>query len=152
MFLNVVLEKTLESPIVGKDIKPVNPKGNQSWILIGRTDADAEVPIFWPPDVKNWLIGKAPDAGKHWRQEEKGTTEDEMVRWYHWLDGHEFEQSWGAGGGQGSRACCKSMGSQRVEHNWVNELNWTVISQKERKVVYDISYIQNLKNNTNKCM
>jgi len=84
MFLNVVLEKTLESPIVGKDIKPVNPKGNQSWILIGRTDADAEVPIFWPPDVKNWLIGKAPDAGKHWRQEEKGTTEDEMVRWYHW--------------------------------------------------------------------
>ena len=81
-------EKTLESPLDCKEIQPVQPKGNHSWIFIGRTDAEAETPILWPPDAKNWLIGKDPDAGKDWRQEEKGTTEDEMVRWLHWLDGH----------------------------------------------------------------
>ena len=85
------LEKTLESPLGYKEIKLVNPKGNQSWIFIGRTDAEAETPILWPPDVKNWLIGKDPDAGKDWRQEEKGMTEDEMVGWHHGLNGHEFE-------------------------------------------------------------
>ena len=90
-FWTMVLEKTLESPLDYKEIKPVNPKGNQSWIFIGRTDAEAEAPIFWPPDVKNWLIGKDPDAGKDWRQEEKGTTEHEMVEWHHQFDGHEFE-------------------------------------------------------------
>ena len=88
----VVLEKTLESPLDCKEIKSVNPKGNQSWIFIGRTDAEAETPILWPPDVKNWLIGKYPDAGKDWRQEEKGMTEDKIVGWHHWLDGHKFEQ------------------------------------------------------------
>ena len=90
-FWTVVLEKTLESPLDCKEIKSVNPKGDQSWIVIGRTDAEAETPILWPPDAKNWLIGKDPDAGKDWRREEKGTTEDEMVGWHHWLNGHEFE-------------------------------------------------------------
>ena len=90
-FWTVVLEKTLESPLDCKEIQPVHPKGNQSWIFIGRTDTEAEAPILWPPDVKNWLIGKDPNAGKDWRQEEKGTTEDEMVGWHHRRDGHEFE-------------------------------------------------------------
>ena len=90
-FWTVVLEKTLESALECKEIQPVHPKRNQSWILIGRTDAKVETPILWPPDVKNWLIGKDPDAGKDWRQEEKGTTEDEMVGWPHQLDRHEFE-------------------------------------------------------------
>ena len=92
-FWTVVLEKTLESPLDCKEIKPANPKGNQSWIFIGRTDAEAEAPILWPFDVKNGVIGKDPDAGKDWRWEEKGTTEDEMVEWHHRLDGHEFEQA-----------------------------------------------------------
>ena len=90
-FWTVVLEKILESPLNCKDIEPVNPKGNQSWIFIGRTDAEAETPIFWPPDTKNWLTGKDRDAGKDWRREDKGTTEDEMVGWHHQLYGHEFE-------------------------------------------------------------
>ena len=102
----VELEKTPQSPLDCKEIKPVNPKGNQSWIFIERTDAEAEVPIFWPPDAKNWLIGKDPDAGKDWGQEEKGTTVDEMVGWHHKLDGHEFEQTPGISDGQGSVACC----------------------------------------------
>ena len=84
-------EKTLESPLDCKEIQLVQPKGNQSWIFIGKTDAEAETPILWPPDVKNWLIGKDPVSGKDWRQEEKGTTEDEMVGWHHWLNGHKFE-------------------------------------------------------------
>ena len=83
--------KTLESSLDCKEIKPVNPKGNQSWIIIGRTDAKAETPLLWLPDAKNWLIGKDPDAGEDWRQEEKGMREDEIVGWHHWLDGHEFE-------------------------------------------------------------
>ena len=86
-----MLKKTIESPLDRKEIKPVNPQGNQSWIFIGRTDAEAEAPIVWPPDAKSWLTGKDPDADKDRRQEEKGTTEDEMVGWHHWLDGHEFE-------------------------------------------------------------
>ena len=99
-FWTVVLEKTLESPLDSKEIKPVNPKGNQSWIFIGRTDA--EVPILWPPDVKSWLIGKDPDAGKDWGQEEKGTTENVMIEWHNRLNGHEFEQALGDSEGQGS--------------------------------------------------
>ena len=98
-FWTVVLEKTLESVLDCKEIQPAHPKGNQSWIFIGRTDAEAETPMLWPPDVKNWLIGKDPDAGKDWRQEEKGTTEDKMVGWHHWLDAHEFEQAPGVGDG-----------------------------------------------------
>ena len=90
-FWTVVLEKTLESPLYSKEIQPVHPKGNQSWIFIGRTDAEAETPILWTPDAKSWLTGKDPDVGKDWRWEEKGTTEDEMVGWHHRFDGHEFE-------------------------------------------------------------
>ena len=90
-FWTLVLEKTLESPLDSKEIQPVHPKGNQSWIFIGRTGAEAETPVFWPPDMKNWLTGKDTDAGKEWRQEEKGTTEDEMAGWHHRLNGHEFE-------------------------------------------------------------
>ena len=90
-FWTVVLEKTLESPLNCKEIQPVHPKGNQSGIFTGRADAEAETLILWPPDVKNWLTGKDPDAGKDWRREEKGMTEDEMVGWHHWLNGHEFE-------------------------------------------------------------
>ena len=120
-FWTVVLEKTLESPLDSKEIKLVNPKGNQSWIFIGRTDAEAETPVLWPPDGKNWLIRKDPDAGKDWRQEEKGMTEDEMVGWHHQLNGHEFEQALGVGDGQGSLACCspwRCKGSDRTE--WLN--------------------------------
>ena len=101
-FWTVVLEKTPESPLDCKEIQPVNPKGNQSWTFTGRTDAETEAPILWPPDVKNWLIRKVPDTGRDWRQEKKGTTEHEMVGWHHSLDGHEFEWAPGDGEGQGS--------------------------------------------------
>ena len=128
-FWTVVLEKSLESSLDCKEIKPVNLKGNQSWIFIGRTDAEAESPILWPPAVKNWLLGKELDAGKDWRQEEKGTIEDEMVGWHHRLDGHEFEQALGVGKGQGRKpGMLQSMGLQTVGHNWVTELNWTEYS------------------------
>ena len=105
-FWTVVLEKTLESLLDCKEIKPAHPKGIQSWIFTERTDAEAETPILWLPDAKNWLTGKDPDAREDWRQEEKGITEDEMVGWHHWLDGYEFEQAPGVGDGQGSLACC----------------------------------------------
>ena len=121
-FWTVALEKTLESPWDCKEIKPVNLKGNLSWIFIGRTDAEAETPILWPPDVKNWLIGKDPGVGKDWRREEKEKTEDEMVRWHHWLDGHEFEQALGVGDGQGSLACCSPWGCKVL--NMTEQLNW----------------------------
>ena len=123
-FWTVVLEKSLESPLDCKEIKPVNTKGNQSWILIGRTDAEAS--ILWPPDVKKWLLGKDPDAGKDWRQEEKGMTEDEMVGWHHWLDGHEFEQARGDGDGQGSLSCCSPWGHK--ESDTTEWLNWTELA------------------------
>ena len=106
-----------------KEIKPVNPNGNQSWLFIGRTDAEAETPIVWPPDAKNWLTGKDRDAGKDWRQEEKGTIEDEMVGWHHWINGHEFEQAPRAGDEQGSLACCSPWGCKESDTSkW---LNWT---------------------------
>ena len=92
-FWTVVLEKTLESPLHSNEVKSVNPKGNQSWIFIGRTDAEVEAPILWPPDAMGWLIGKDPDAGKDWGQEEKETTEEEMVGWHQWLNGHELEEA-----------------------------------------------------------
>ena len=102
----MVLEKTLESPLDCKEIQPVHSKGDQSWVFIGRTDAEAETPILWPPDEKNQLIGKDPDAGKDGGQEEKGTTEDEMVGWHHQVNGRESEQTPGVGDGQGGLACC----------------------------------------------
>ena len=114
-FQIVVLEKTLKSLLDSKEIKPVNPKGNQSWIFIRRTDVEAEAPIFWPPDVKSQIIGKDPDAGKDWRQKEKGVTDDEMVGWHHWLNGDEFEQAPGDDEGQGSLACCSSWGCKELD-------------------------------------
>ena len=121
-FLTLVLEKTLESPLGCMEIKPVNPKGNQSWIYIGRTDAEAEASILWPPVGKNWLIGKDLDAGKDQRQEEKGMTEDEMVGWHHrpLISGHEFEWALWVDDGQGSLACC-SPWVHRVRHDLVTE-------------------------------
>ena len=117
----VVLEKTLESPLDCREIKPVNPKGNQSWIFIGRTDAGAEAPILWLTDAKNWLIWKDPDAGKDWRWEEKGMTEDEMVGWHNQLDGHEFEQALEVGDGQGSGACYSPWGRKKLDMiKWLN--------------------------------
>ena len=118
----VVSEKNLESPLDSKEIKPINPKRNQSWIFIGRTDAEAEAPILWLPDVKNWLTGKDPDAGEDWSQEEKGTTEDKMVGWHQQINGHEFQQAPGVGGGQGSLACCSPWG--RKELDTTEWLNW----------------------------
>ena len=120
-FWTVVLEKTPDSPLDSKDIKPDKPKGNQSWIFIGRIDDEAEGPILWPPDVKNWLIGKDPDAGEDWTQEEKGMTEDEMVGWHHGLNGHEFDQAPGVGDGQGSLACCSPWGHKELNMTeWLN--------------------------------
>ena len=121
-FWTVVLEKTLENPLDCKEIKPVNPKGNQSWIFIGRTDAEAEAPLLWPPDVMNWIIGKDPDSGKDWRQE-KWMTEDEMVGWHHQLNGNEFEEAPEVGGRQGSLVCCSPWGFE--ESDITEQLNWT---------------------------
>ena len=114
-FWAVVLEKTLERPLDCKEIQPVHPKGNQSWIFTGRIDAEGETPILWPPDVKNWLIWKDSDAGKDWRGEERATTEDEMVGWHHRFNGHEFEQAPGVGDGQGSLACCSPWGHKESD-------------------------------------
>ena len=118
-FWTVVLEKTLESPLDCKEIQPVHPKGNQSWIFIGRTDAKA--PIFWSLDAKSWFIWKDPEAGKDWRQEEKGTTEDEMVGWHHRLNGHEFGWTPGVGDGQGSLVWCSPWGCKELDMTeWLN--------------------------------
>ena len=114
----------LESPLDCKEIQPVHPKGDQSWVFIGRTDVEAEIPKLWLPDVKSWLISKIPDAGKDWRQEEKGTTEDEMVGWHHQLNWHGFGQTPGLGDGQGGLACCGLWG--RKESDTTERLNWTV--------------------------
>ena len=123
MLLNCGVEKALESPLDCKDMKPLHPKGNQSWIFIERTDAETEAPILCPLDAKNWLTGKDPDAGKDWRQEEKGMTEDEMAGWHHQLDGHVFEQTLGVGDGLEGLACCSPWG--RKELDMTEQLNWT---------------------------
>ena len=123
-----MLEKTLESHLDCKEIQPVHPKGNQSWIFIGRTDAEAETPILRPSDVKNWLIWKNPGAGKDWRRE-NGMTEDEMVGWHHWLNGHEFDEALGIGE-TGKPGMLQSMGSQRVGRDWATELNWLILKLK----------------------
>ena len=123
MLLNCGVEKALESPLDCKDMKPLHPKGNQSWIFIERTDAETEAPILCPLDAKNWLTGKDPDAGKDWRQEEKGMTEDEMAGWHHQLDGHVFEQTLGVGDGLEGLACCSPWG--RKELGTTEWLNWT---------------------------
>ena len=130
-FWTVVLEKTLESPLDFKEPQPVHSEGDQPWDLFGRNDAKAEAPVLWPPDVKSWLIGKDHDAGKDWRQEEKGMTEDEMVGLYHQLDRHEFEQAPTVVDGQGSLVCCSPWGRKEFGHDWATELNWDISSDQE---------------------
>ena len=129
-FWTVVLEKTLESPLDSKEIQPVHSEGDQSWVFIGRIDAEAETPVLCPPHAKSWLIGKDPDAGRDWGQEEKGTTEDEMASWHHWLDGCEFEWTPGVGNGQGGLACYDSWGhkeSDMTEWLYWTELNLSIL-------------------------
>jgi len=121
---NVVLEKTLESPLDCKEIQPVHSKGDRSWVFFGRTDGKAETPVLWPPHVKSWLIGKGSGAGRDWGQEETGTTEDEMAGWHHQLDGREFEWTPGVGDGQGGLACCSSW----VAKSWTWLSDWTVLT------------------------
>ena len=135
-FWTVVLEKTLGSPLDCKDIQPVYPKGDQSWVFIGRTDVAAETLILWPPHAKSWLIWKGPDAGRDWGQEEKGTTEDEMVGWHHWLNGHGFGRTLGVGAGKGGLVCCGSW-HRRVGHDWATELNWTHTGNIMLKILQD---------------
>ena len=125
-FWIVVLEKTLESSLNSKEIKLVNPQGNQLWIFTGRTGAEAQAPILWPPDAESWLTGKDPDAGNDGEQEEKGMTEDEMAGWHHWLNGHEFEQTQGDSVRQGSLACCSSCSTK----NGTQLSDWTTASSK----------------------
>ena len=127
-FWTVVLEKTLESPLENKEIKPVNLKGNQPWRFIGRTDAEAEAPILWPPDVRKWLTEKDPDAGKDWRQKEKRATEDEMVGWHHQLNGHELGKTLRDGEGQGSLECYSWWGLEELDTTWyLNDSNNNII-------------------------
>ena len=141
-FWTVLKEKTLESPLDCKEIKPVSSEGNQSWIFTGRTDAEAETPILWAPDSKNWLLRKGPDAGKDWSWEEKGVTEDEMVAWHHWLSGHEFEQAPGINDGQGHLACCSPWGHKELDttvwlnwtESWVKHQLWHSEMQGEREM------------------
>ena len=141
-FWTVVLEKTVESPLDCEEIKPVSPKGNQPWIVIGRTEAEAEAPIFWPPDAKNWLIGKDPDAGEDWRQEKEGTTEDEMDGWHHQLNGYEFEWASGVGDGQGSLACCSPWGHKELDTT--ERLNWSFVFYCfcYKNAAYSLKYIE----------
>ena len=124
-FWTVVLEKTLESPLDCKEVQPVHPKGDQSWVFTGRTDAEAETPVLWLPDAKNWLIGKDPDAGRDWGQEGKGTTEDETAGWHHQLNGHGVWVKPGSWWWTGRPGVLQFMGSQRVRHDWMTELNWS---------------------------
>ena len=132
-FWTVVLEKTHESPLDCKEIQPVHPKGDQSWVFSGRTDAEAESPVLWPPHAKSWLIGKDSDAGRDWGQEEKRMTENEMAGWHHWLDGHEFEWTLGVGDGQGGLACCDSWGHKELDTT--ERLNWTEQEKKKQILI-----------------
>ena len=137
-FCTVVSEKTLESPLDCKEIQPVHPKGDQSWVFIGRTDVEAETPLLWPPHAKSWLIWKDPDAGKDWGQEEKGTIEDQMFGWHHQLNGHGFVWTPGVGDGKRGLACCGSLGLKELDttewlnrtpcrvREWNTELNWSL--------------------------
>ena len=141
-FWTVVLEKTLESPLDCKEIQPVHSKGDQSWVFFGRNDTEAETPVLWPPYAKSWLIGKDSDAGRDWGQEEKGTAEDEMAGWHHWLDGSESQWTLGAGDGQGGLACWHSWG--RKESDPTEWLNWTELillhKLEDKKYIYTVFY------------
>ena len=127
-----MLEKTLESPLDSREIKSVNPNGNQPWIFTGQIDTEAETPILWPPDAKSWLTGKDHDAGKDWGQKEKRATEDEMIGWHHWLNGLEFEQTLGDNEGQGSLVCCSSWGHRELDRlsDWTTTIHETILMQK----------------------
>ena len=125
-FWTMVLGKTLESPLNCKEIHSVHPKGDQFWVFIGRTDAEAETPVLWPPHAKSWFVGKDPDAGRNWGQGEKGMTEDEMAGWHHWLDGHESEQTPGVCDGQGGLVCCNSWSHK--ESDTTERLKWTELT------------------------
>ena len=138
-FWTVVLEKTLESPLDCKEIQPVHPKGDQCWIFIGRTDVEAETPTLRPPDTKSWLIGKDPNAGKDWRREEKGMTEDEMVGWHHRLNGYEFEWTLGVGNGQRGLAWCSPWGCKEVD---MTELDWTEVLRTSMNSLTVFSYFE----------
>ena len=137
-FWTVVLEKTLQSPLESKEIKPVNPKGNQLWVFTGKTDAKMKAPILWPPDAKSWLTGKDPDARKDWKQE-KGMTEDKMVEWHHWFYGCEFEQTLGDSERQGSLVCCSPWGDKESDMTeWLNNnkclsllLSWNYLESRD---------------------
>ena len=139
MLLNCGIGKDSWESLDCKEIQPVHPKGDQSWVFIGKTDVETETPIFWPPDAKNWLIWKDPDAGKDWGQEEKGMTEDEMVGWHHQLNGHGFRWTPGVGDGQGGLACCGSWGHK--ESDMTEWLNWTELKSKSTilKILFRIS-------------
>ena len=127
-FWTMVLEKTLESPLACKEIQPVHSEGYQAWDFFGGNDAEAEIPVLWPPHAKSWLIGKDSDAGRDWGQEEKGTTGDEMAGWHHWLNGRESQWTPGVGDGQGGLACCNSWGHK--ESDTTERLNWTELNQE----------------------
>ena len=142
MLLTCGVEKTLESPLDSMEIQPVNPKGNQPWIFIGKTDAKA--PIWWPSDEKRQPIGKDPDAGQDWRQEEKRTTKDEMVGWHHWLNGHEFEQAPGVGEEQGSLAFCSPRGGKELDT--IEWLTWTEVQYLLRKIIYTNRWVPECEN------
>ena len=137
-FWTVVLEKTLESPLDCKEIQPVHPKGDQSWVFIGRTDVEAKTPILWPPDAKSWLIWKDPDAGKDWGQE-KGTTEDKMVGWHHLLNGHGFGWTPGVSDGQGVLSCCSSWDHKELDTT--ERLNWTELSNCIHSLTNSVKYV-----------
>ena len=139
----LVLEKTLESPLDYKETQPVHPKGDQSWVFTGRTDAEVETPILWSPDVKSWLIGKDPDAGKDWGQE-KGATQDEMVDWHHRLSRHESEQTLADNKGQGRPGVLQSMQSQRVGQDWAIELNWNYSKDWSISNVYKMKFYEDV--------
>ena len=147
-FWTVVLEKTLESPLDCKEVQPVHPKGDQSWVFIGRTDAEVETPMLWPPHAKSWLIGKDPDAGRHWGQEEKGTTEDEMAGWHHRLNGHESEWTPGVGDGQGGLVCCNSWGHK--ESDTTERLNWTELNTLVQTKIFKNMTQKNWSTNRNR--
>ena len=137
-FWTVVLEKTLDSPLDCREIQPVHPKGDQSCVFIGKTDVEAETPILWPPDMKSWLIWKGPDSWKDWGQEEKGMTEDEMVGWHHWLNGHGFGLTPALGDGWGSLVCFSSWG--RKQSDMTEQLNWTCLEADAHRQIHS-SYI-----------
>ena len=147
MLLNCGVEKTLENPLDCKEIQPVHAKGDQSWVFIGRIAAEAEVAILWPPDAKSWFVRKDPDAGKDWGQEEKGTTEDKMIGWHHWLSGHGFGWTPGVGDGQGGLACCGSW--DHKESDTTEQLNWTEL--KVNRSYDDFCEVRELAEESGEC-